>query len=76
MEGDEGPCRPNSQTNWEIVRCELFIFLNMSQPRPFFRLFLVFSNKHYNFYNNKCENFPSSAGIRTYDFLDVSLLPY
>ena len=30
----------------------------MGQPRPRFRLFSVFSNKHYNFYNkSKC---PSS----------------
>ena len=27
-------------------------FFKMGQPRPLFRLFLVFSNKHYNFYNN------------------------
>ena len=27
-------------------------FKKMGQPRPLFRLFSVFSNKHYNFYNN------------------------
>ena len=32
-----------------------FIF-KMCQPRPIFRLFSVFSNKHYNFTTNQCEN--------------------
>ena len=30
----------------------------MSHPRPLFRLFYVFSNKQYNFYN-KCDKIPS-----------------
>ena len=32
----------------------------MRQPRPLFRLFLVFSNKQYIFTTNQCEQFPSS----------------
>ena len=28
-----------------------FLFFKMGQPRPLFRLFSVFSNKQYNFYN-------------------------
>ena len=39
-----------------LSRCigssENFFFLKMGQPRPLFRLFLVFSNKQYKFYNN------------------------
>ena len=29
-----------------------FLFLKMGNSRPLFRLFLVFSNKHYKFFNN------------------------
>ena len=37
---------------WSEFNLICFVFLKMGQPRPLFRLFLVFSNKHYNFYNN------------------------
>ena len=36
----------------------------MGQPRPLFRLFSVFSNKHYNFYNKIYEKCPSSIQCR------------
>ena len=50
----------------------------MDQPRPLFRLFLVFSNKHYNFYNKymwKIIHPVYGAGIQTYDLQNVSLFP-
>ena len=36
--------------DYELALIYLF-FKKMGQPRPLFRLFSVFSNKHYNFYN-------------------------
>ena len=36
------------------------ILLKMDQLRPLFCLFLVFSNKQYNFSTNQCEKCPSS----------------
>ena len=36
----------------------------MGQPRPLFRLFSVFSNKHYIFTTNICEKCPSSIWCR------------
>ena len=55
------------------------VFLKMGQPRPLFRLFLVFSNKHYKFLQQKYmwKNVHPvyDAGIRTHDFWNVSLLP-
>ena len=50
----------------------------MAQPRPLFRLFSVYSNKHYNFYNiYMWKNVHSvySAGIQTHDLQNVSLFP-
>ena len=50
----------------------------MDQPRPLFHLFLVFSNKHYNFYNNymwKNVHPVYGAGIQTHDLWNVSLFP-
>ena len=45
-------------------------FKKMGQPRPLFRLLSVFSNKHYNFYNNNMWKYVHpvyGAGIRTHD---------
>ena len=50
----------------------------MANPGLFCRLFSVFSDKHYNFYNNMREKIihpVSSVGIRTRNLLDYSLLP-
>ena len=55
---------------------ESFFFKKMGQPRPLFRLFSVFSNKHYNFYNKymwKNVHPVYGAGIRTHDLRNVSL---
>ena len=49
-------------------------FFNMGQPRPLFRLFLVFSNKQYNFTTNQCEKM-SSAGIRNHNISNMSHHP-
>ena len=39
-----------------VKRSRVVFFKKMGQPRPLFRLFLVFSNKHhYNFTTNICE---------------------
>ena len=38
-----------------VIQClswQSNFFLKMDQPRPLFRLFSVFSNKQYKFYNN------------------------
>ena len=53
-------------------------FLKMGQPRPLFRLFLVFSNKHYNFYNKymwKNVHPVYGPGIRTHELWNMSLFP-
>ena len=52
----------------------------MGQPRPLLRLFSVFSNKHCPIYTtNLCEKYHVhpvfSAGIRTHDLRNMSLLP-
>ena len=50
----------------------------MGQPRPLFRLFLVFSNKQYNFCNKKLwKNVHPEygAGIRTHNLSDMSRHP-
>ena len=50
----------------------------MGQPQPLFRLFLIFSNKQYNFYNKymwKNVHAVYGAKIRTYDLQNVSLFP-
>ena len=39
---------------------QFVLFMKMGHPRPLSHLFLVFSNKHYNFYSNICEKCPSS----------------
>ena len=47
----------------------------MGQPRTFFRLFLVFSNKQYNFYNKSMSinvHPVYGAGIQTHDLLNMS----
>ena len=41
--------------SFEVLDDTVFL-KNMGQPRPLFCLFLVFSNKHYNFYSNMCES--------------------
>ena len=56
----------------------LWFFKKMGQPRPLFRLILIFfSNNHYKFlqqiYVKKCPVY--SAGIRTHNLRYVSLLP-
>ena len=38
-------------TNKQIVTYFLYFFKKMGQPWPLFRLFFIFSNKQYNFYN-------------------------
>ena len=48
------------------------------QPRPLFRLFFVFSNKQYNFYNKsmwKNVHPIYGAGIWTHNLLNMSHLP-
>ena len=50
----------------------------MGQQWPLFHLFLVFSTKHYNFYNNymwKNVHPVYGAGIQTHDLWNVSLFP-
>ena len=50
----------------------------MGHPRPLFHLFLVFSNKDYNFAKNlmwKVSIQYPGAGIRTHDILITSLFP-
>ena len=42
-------------------------FFKWAIPGLFYRLFLVFSNKHYNFYNNICEKCPSSIRCRDWN---------
>ena len=52
-------------------------FKKMGHPRPLFRLFSVFSNKHYLFYNKlmwKNVYLVSGAGIWTHNLLILSLL--
>ena len=39
----------------ELALAALNSFLTMGQLRPLFGLFLVFSNKKYNFTTNQCE---------------------
>ena len=58
-------------------QCKFFL-KKMGQPRPLFRLFSVFSNKHqYNFYKymRKYVHPVYIAGIRTHDLQNVSLFP-
>ena len=50
----------------------------MDQPLPLFRLFLVFSNKHYKFLQQiyvKNVHPVYGAGILTHDLWNVNLLP-
>ena len=51
----------------------------MGQPRPLFHLFLLFSNKQYNFYNKsmwKIHVHPVyGTGIRTHNILNMSRVP-
>ena len=42
----------SSEANQLKKACLTNVFYKMGRPRPLFRLFSVFSNKHYNFYNN------------------------
>ena len=63
-----------------LIICEISqIVLKMGHPRPLFRLFLIFSNKHqYNVYNKlmrKNVHPAFGAGIRTHDIPNLSLLP-
>ena len=54
------------------------LFLKIGQPRPLFRLCLVFSNKHYNYYNKymwKNVHLVYGARIRTHDLWNMSLFP-
>ena len=49
---------------WAILnklsaRCMYFYLKKWAIPGPFYRIFLVFSNKHYNFYINICEEMSS-----------------
>ena len=48
------------------------------QPRPLFRLFFVFSNKQYNFYNKSMRKNVQpvyGAGIQTHDLSNISSPP-
>ena len=60
-----------------IYLISLHLFLKkMGQPRPLFRLFSIFSNKHYNFYNKymwKNVHPVYGAGIRTHNIWNMSL---
>ena len=49
------------------------IISKMGHPRTLFQLFVVFSNKHYKFYNKLIWKM-SSAGIRTHNLLIICLL--
>ena len=46
----------------------------MGQPRPLFRLILVFSNKQYNFYNKSMQKI-YIPGIQTHNLLNMSPQP-
>ena len=62
-----------------VTNIILLCFLKMGQPRPLFRLFVVFSKKHqYNFYNKymwKNVHLVYGAGIWTHNLQNMSLLP-
>ena len=57
----------------------LFYFSKTGQPRPLFRLFLVFSNKHHHKFNNKLmwKNVHSvyDSRIQTHNLRNVSPFP-
>ena len=56
----------------------MFFLKKMCQPRPIFRLFLVFSNKHYKFLQQiyvKNVHPVYGAGIQTHNLRNMSLLP-
>ena len=62
---------------FHILENIVVILQKWAIPGLFYRL-SVFSNKHYNLYNNICvknDHPVSGTGIRTHDLLDVSLLP-
>ena len=59
----------SKQSPYPLTSAELFFyFLKMGQPRPLFRLFSVFSNKHqYNFYNKSMWKNVNPSSIRRQD---------
>ena len=62
---------------YRYVRVPIF-FKKKGQPWPLFRLFSVFSNKQYNFYNKymwKNVHPVYGAGIWTHNLQNVSLFP-
>ena len=70
----------NGPTHGLKMTCPSSIRRRDSNPRPFFRLFSVFSNKHcYHFYNKsmwKRHVHPVyGAGIKTHHLRNMSLLP-
>ena len=50
-------------------------FTQMGPPRPLFRLFLVFSNKQYIFYNKSILKISCPYSLQTHDFSSMSRLP-
>ena len=54
------------------VKFWLFFFKIWANPGLFFRLFTVFSKKHYNFYNVKNVHPVYGAGIWTHNLLNMS----
>ena len=45
---------------YSIIVCQSLFLKNWAIPGLFYHLFSVFSNQHYNFYNNICETCPTS----------------
>ena len=73
-----GKDSPSQPTVWPGVGVKKFFILKMGLPRPLFRLFLVFSNKQYNFYNKSMwRNVHSVYGawIRTQDLSNMTTRP-
>ena len=50
-----------------FIAFEMAYSFFMDQTRPLFRLFSVFSNKQYNFYNKSMWKMPCSSSIRRWD---------
>ena len=52
------------EAEWILLNFPFVFFIKMGQPWPLFRLFSVFSNKHYKFLQQICEKCPSSIWCR------------